>query len=52
MAIRVFDTLRRAKEYCKKMNKHARKYTYNWQKKPKGGFFVYKYHNANPRKKR
>ena len=52
MAIKVFDTKARARAYCKKMNKHAWKYTYNWQKKPKGGYYVYKYYNASPKGKR
>ena len=47
MAIKVFDTKTRAKAYCKKMNKHAWKYTYNWQKNPKGGYYIYKYYNRS-----
>ena len=49
MAIHVFDTKRRAKSYCAKKNKYAREYSYNYQKSPKGGYYVYKYHNRSAR---
>lgn len=43
MSVKVFDKKSRAKAYCKKKNKKVWKYAYNYQKKVKGGWYVYKY---------
>ena len=38
----VFDTKTRAKTFCKRKNKHARKYVWRYFKKPSGGYVAYK----------
>lgn len=42
MGIHVFGSKKAAAAFCRKKNKHARKYRWVYMKMPKGGYGAYK----------